>query len=121
MFGSPLLWRETQKPPRFLIFEGRVVLVLLFTIMHLRMWTVTLAIAVMFVFWYFEKHKSIPADAILRYVRSLLIGPTRSARGRHEERLPVDFWFEPAMYLQALRAKKNPVAKPAGKDKEPPK
>lgn len=94
IFGTPLFWRETMKPGKFLIFEGRVVFVLLPTIMHLRLWTLTLSVVTMFVFWYFDR-KGVSANSIMRFLRSKLIGKKRSARGTFEERLPVDFFFEP--------------------------
>ena len=99
IFGSSLFWRETHKPAKFLIFEGRVVTVLLLAVMHFRVWTVCLALVTMAVFWWFDR-KGIPVDAILRYVRSRIVGNRRSARGLHEERLAVDFAMEPALILK---------------------
>jgi hypothetical protein len=96
MFGTPLFWRETHKPGKFLIFEGRVVIVLLLMVMHIRPWTIALAFSVMAVLYFFDR-KGVPADSILRYLRARLVGRRRTARGVHNERVPVDFHFEAKM------------------------
>lgn len=93
IFGTPLFWRETHKPGKFLIFEGRVVIVLLLMVMHIRPWTIALAFTVMGVLYFFER-KGVPADSILRYLRARLVGRRRTARGVHNERVAVDFHFE---------------------------
>jgi intracellular multiplication protein IcmT len=105
MFGTPVFWRETMKPAKFLIFDGRVVLVLVPAFMHLRYWTLITAIITMFVFWYFDR-KGVSANSILRFLRSKLIGRKRSARGVHEERTAVDFGFECRVYLQRLEVER---------------
>lgn len=102
MFGEPVFWRDTMKPAKFLIFDVRAALALFPALMHLRPWTIALAIVVMGVFWWFDR-KGVPADSILRYLRARLVGPRRSARGAHEERLPVDFGFECRAYLEHAR------------------
>lgn len=96
MFGTPLFWRETHKPGKFLIFEGRVVIVLLLMVMHIRPWTIALAFSVMAVLYFFDR-KGVPADSILRYLRARLVGRRRTARGVHNQRVPVDFHFEGKM------------------------
>jgi len=93
IYGTPLFWRETHKPGKFLMFEGRVVVVLLLMVMHIRPWTIVLAFSVMGILYYFSR-KGVPADAILRYLRARLVGRRRTARGVHNERVPVDFHFE---------------------------
>jgi hypothetical protein len=110
IYGTPLFWRETHKPGKFLIFEGRVVIVIFLMIMHIRPWTIILAFSVMGILYYFSR-KGVPADAILRYLRARLVGRRRTARGIHNERIPVDFHFEPAR-LRKLRSVpvNNPTA-----------
>lgn len=92
-FGTPLYWRETHKQPKFLIFDGRIVVIFLGVILYVRLWTILLAIAVMIVLFLFDR-RGIPADSILRFLRSSLVGRRRSARGLGEERPAVDFGFE---------------------------
>jgi len=114
IFGTPLFWRETHKPGKFLIFEGRVVIVLLLMVMHIRPWTITLALCVMGVLWYFDR-KGVSADSILRYLRARLVGRKRSARGVYAERISVDFHFEPSAFRQSerLRAARSASGKGA--------
>lgn len=94
-FGTPLYWRETHKQPRFFIFDGRLVFLILLVIMHLRVWTVLLAIVTMIVLFFFER-KGVSADSILRFIRARIVGQRRTARGIRAERYPVDFGFETA-------------------------
>lgn len=110
IFGTPLFWRETHKPGKFLMFEGRVVIVLLLMVMHIRPWTIALAFTVMGVLYYFDR-KGVSADSILRYLRARIVGRRRTARGMHNERVPVGYHFEAAR-LRARVAPKTPP--PAG-------
>lgn len=98
MYGQSVFWRESMKPSKFLIFDGRVVLVIVPTFVYMRMWTLGIAIATMFIFWLFER-KGVRADAIVRFLRSKIVGNKRSARGIHEERPAVDFGFECKAFL----------------------
>lgn len=111
IFGTPLFWRETHKPGKFLIFEGRVVIVLILMVMHIRPWTIALAFTVMGVLYYFDR-KGVPADSILRYLRARLVGRRRTARGLHNERVPVNFHFEPARLRVRARKTSSPVSPP---------
>lgn len=116
MFGTPLYWRITHRQPRFILFDGRVVVLLLLTVMHIRFWTIGLSLTAMFLLWYFER-KNISADSILRYLRARLVGPKRSARGFSAERSMVDFgWETPAMVEEQIRLERL-LAERSGKVK----
>lgn len=99
MYGRSVFWRETMKPAKFLIFDGRVVLVLLPTFIHMRIWTLSIAMITMMVFWYFDR-KGISASSIVRFVRARFIGKKRSARGVYEERSAIDFSYESVPYMR---------------------
>ena len=99
MYGQSVYWRETMKNGKFLIFEGRVVFVILPTFIHMRLWTLFIAIFTMLVFWWFDR-KGVSTDSIVRYLKSRIIGKKRSARGVFEERTAIDFGFESGIYLQ---------------------
>lgn len=101
-FGTPVFWRETHKQPRFLIFDGRLVLVLFLTIMHLRLWTIALSLVTIGVLWYFDR-KGISADSIIRFLRARLVGRRRTARGLHNERPAVDLSFETEADVERVR------------------
>ena len=103
-FGTPLYWRETHKQPRLLIFDGRLIVLLLGVILYVRIWTILLALSAMIVLFLFDR-KGVPADSILRYLRARLVGRRRSARGHAAERRAVDFGFEtPAMVKRVAEA-----------------
>ena len=101
-FGAPLYWRETHRQPRFLFLDGRLVITLFVMIMHIRPWTIALALITIIILWAFER-KGISADSILRYLRASLVGRKRSARGFHAERPMVDFGFETEQMVQNQR------------------
>lgn len=110
-FGTPLYWRETHKQPKFLIFDGRIVVIFLGVILHVRLWTILLAVAVMIVLFLFDR-RGIPADSILRFLRSALVGRRRSARGLAEERPPVDFGFETQAMVARMAATPSTIPGP---------
>ncbi|MFX4300059.1 IcmT/TraK family protein [Pseudosulfitobacter pseudonitzschiae] len=102
MYGQSVFWRETMKNGKFLIFEGRVVFVLLPTFIHMRLWTISIAVFTMFMFWWFDR-KGVSTDAIIRFLKSKLIGKKRTARGVYEERSAIDFSFETRVYERNLK------------------
>lgn len=71
-------WRNTMKPVRFFNFDARAGLVLLLVILHVRLWTLTLAIVVNVTFYLLER-KGLTFSAALRAFRVWLIGPYRPA------------------------------------------
>lgn len=97
MYGQSVFWRETMKNGKFLIFEGRVVFVILPTFIHMRLWTISIAVFTMFMFWWFDR-KGISTDAIVRFLKSKIIGKKRTARGVYEERTAIDFRFEAEIF-----------------------
>lgn len=101
MYGSSLFWRETHRQPRFLIFDGRLVILLLLMVMHIRIWTVLIAVTAGLVVWYFER-KGVSVESIVRYIRAAVIGRHRSARGRGAERYAVDFGFETHRHIRQM-------------------
>lgn len=121
-FGTSLYWRETHKQPKLVIFDGRLIVLLLLVILHVRLWTIFLVLLAMLVLFFFER-KGVPADSILRYLRSSLVGKKRTARGISAERMPVDFGYESrymvereaerisAMSLKMEKSKKIPKKK----------
>jgi hypothetical protein len=91
--GRPLYWRETHRQVRFGPLDGRVVVLFLMTILHLRLWTLSLTLACLGILFFFSR-KGIHADSILRYLRASIVGRKRSAHGLAAERMPVDYGFE---------------------------
>jgi intracellular multiplication protein IcmT len=73
---KPWHWRNTQKTVRFFIFDARAGFFVVLVLVHARLWTLTLAIFVMFIFWLLER-KSLTFPAALRAIRVWFIGPRR--------------------------------------------
>lgn len=101
IYGSPAFWRETHKQVRFVIFDGRIFVVWLLMIMHLRVWTVLLAIGITFGLFLLER-KGVSADSALRFMRASFAGRRRTARGIQEERRPIDFGYETEKDVQDM-------------------
>ncbi len=78
-------WRNSMRTARFFMFDARSVLGIVLVILHIRMWTFMLALAVMTAFWMAER-AGYDFNASLRRIRSFIIGPKRPAtawsRGR---------------------------------------
>ncbi|MFG6082112.1 IcmT/TraK family protein [Paracoccus litorisediminis] len=101
LYGSPLFWRETHRQPRFLMFDGRVIVIIMLCIMHIRAWTVALVLISLFILWFFDR-KGISADSILRFLRARFVGKRRTARGYAAERSFVDFGHETIADMNAM-------------------
>lgn len=110
MFGTPLYWRETHRQPKFLMFDGRVIVVMIFFVMHVRFWTFGLVVLTLAVLFWFSR-KGVGPDDILRFIRARLAGKRRTARGLGAERLPVDFGFETEAHVERARQRIEFAAK----------
>lgn len=102
LFGSPLYWRETHRQPRFLMLDGRIVVLLLLMVMHIRVWTIALTLVAIAVQWWFGR-KGISPDSILRFLRASIVGRKRTARGFAAERSAVDYGFETQAHVERMR------------------
>lgn len=71
-------WRNTMKPVRFFQFDARSALFVLLVLVHARLWTFGLLIAVLMIFWLLER-KGLSFMAAIRSIRSWVVGPYRPA------------------------------------------
>ena len=83
-------WRNTQKPARFFILDARAFLAFLFFLVHMRLWTLYVVIAIMFFFWLMERF-GLTFEASLRAVRCWFLGQNRPANSRRARRRWIDF------------------------------
>lgn len=84
-------WRDTYRPARFVVLDGRIALVLLPTLMHFRWYTVALTAAVAAFLYYFERRREMDVASSLRWIRSKLCGRIRYPRAMHKIRRPIDY------------------------------
>ena len=93
MYGERNYWRETQRSPRFLCFDSRIVIFMGLALIHFRPWTMALlgiaAAALLWMDW-----KGINPANIVRHIRTFLGGPVIKARRQSELRQPIDYGFE---------------------------
>lgn len=85
-----MAWRDTMRPARFFVFDGRAVFPLLVFLMHIRVWTLLMAIASMAVFYLLER-KGLTAPAAFRALRSWLAGRHRPVERHTRLRRRVDY------------------------------
>lgn len=83
-------WRNTQKPARFFFVDARAFISVAVWLFHARMWTFSLCIIVMIVFWLVER-AGLTFDSALRALRSWLLGANRPANRRKARRRWIDF------------------------------
>ena len=83
-------WRNTQKPARFFAFDARAFLAILLFLVHARLWTFALAIAVIVIFWILER-RGLTFAASLRALRSWVLGVKRPANQRRNRRHWIDY------------------------------
>lgn len=80
-------WRNTMKPTRFFFgVDARAALFLLLLMVHFRVWTFLLVVAVMALFYVLEQ-RGLSFEAALRAFRLWIIGPSRPRiLERHKQR-----------------------------------
>lgn len=71
-------WRDTARRIRFFMFDARAAIPFIFTLLHLRWWTVGLAFVSFIVFGMLERW-GYTIEVALRMLRSWAAGPVRSA------------------------------------------
>ncbi len=71
-------WRNTMKPARFFILDGRAVFFVVLLLLHARPWTLYLLIGVAVILWILER-RGLSFAAALRSVRVWFIGKYRPA------------------------------------------
>jgi hypothetical protein len=105
IFGKPILWRDTAKTPRLVIFDARLVFFFFLLALHLRVWTFFTLIVAILAFWAVERYGYALPNA-LRAIRNAIAGARRPAQPGYRYRTGVDYGFE------ALRPH-QPAAAPA--------
>ncbi len=83
-------WRNSMRTTRFFAFDSRAALGVLLVIIHLRMWTVLLAVCVVCAFWFAER-AGYGLEAACRRIRTLLLGPNRPAVVLKTKRRLIDY------------------------------
>lgn len=83
-------WRNSQKVPRFFFMDARVTIFILLFLLHMRLWTLVLAVIFMILFWLLER-RGLTFEAALRAFRSWVLGMRRPACSRTVRRRWVDY------------------------------
>ncbi|MFH1158400.1 MAG: IcmT/TraK family protein [Pseudomonadota bacterium] len=76
--GARWHWRNTMKPARFFILDGRAVFFVALFLVHARLWTIYLLIGVAVIFWILER-RGLSFASALRALRLWFIGANRPA------------------------------------------
>ncbi len=72
-------WRDSARPPRFFMVDALAAMPLLLFLLHIRLWTLYLALGTMVFFAILERF-NFTVPVFLRWTRSTLAGPIRVAR-----------------------------------------
>lgn len=83
-------WRDTMREVRFFAFDARSAAPILLFIMHMRTWTLVLAILTMIAFSMLER-RGLTFSAALRSFRSWMTGDYRPATLFSRKRKMIDF------------------------------
>jgi len=70
-------WRDTGRHPRFFIVDARAVYGLLLVILHLRLWTIMVALAIFLILWVCELFGLSPVVAVRSLYTWLATGGLR--------------------------------------------
>ena len=112
MFGEPIVWRDTMRAPRLLIFDARLIFCCALLIVHLRVWTVLILVVGIIVFWLIER-AGLRFPSALRALRSRFAGAARPATPRNLYRGSITTAFEGHPLLPAQRQRPISAAKDA--------
>ncbi len=83
-------WRNSQRVPRFFIFDARVFFALMLFMVHIALWTLALGLIAIFVFWTFERF-GLTFESALRAIRAWILGRERPALVRLHYRRWTDY------------------------------
>ena len=70
-------WRDTYRPARFFVIDGRILFLIIPMLIHVRWYTVGPTVVVAAVLFYFEKRRDMDVPSAVRMARSWLAGPIR--------------------------------------------
>ncbi len=87
IFDQINIWRETQRPARFLCFDARIVVFIGLFLVHARIWTLCLMMLAAASLFLMERNGVKPVNAG-RHLRSWLAGPVVRARRLDDLRMP---------------------------------
>lgn len=97
-------WRDTHKPARFFFLDARAGIPLLATLLHVKPWTVTVAVLVIGLFWYLER-VGLDIASASRALRCYFAGDVRPASPAIKTRSMIDYQRNPGLEM----AKKSKV------------
>lgn len=78
MFNSYNHWRNTARPVRFFTVDYRAGIFLFIFLMHIRIWTFILLLAVLFILFLLDQ-RGLTMPLAMRRLRIWFIGPVRPA------------------------------------------
>ena len=88
--GTDFHWRNTMRPTRFFAFDSRAVLPLMLVFVHIRLWTLVLALFTTSVFWMAER-AGYGFEPLLRRIRCMIVGPKRPGIVGTKKRHLIDY------------------------------
>jgi|SRR5688572_15276816 intracellular multiplication protein IcmT len=94
VYGGDTHWRNSMKPARFFFLDARAAVPFVFTLLHLRLWTLAVAAITTLIFYILEQ-RGLSFDAALRAIRVWFVGDKRPNIQPSNRRRMVDYSFEP--------------------------
>lgn len=71
-------WRDSARSVRFFIWDGKSVFPIIIFLMHMRIWTLVVALVTMMFFTILNRYGFSPI-VFLRFLRSFIAGPRKTA------------------------------------------
>ena len=98
-------WRDSMRSARFFALDARAAFPFLLVLLHIRWWTLALALVCTLVFWLAER-LGLRFDAALRAVRAWFVAPIRPAQPIERNRRMADLG---ALDMMTLAATEKPA------------
>lgn len=94
MYGGDTHWRNSMKPARFFFMDARAAVPFVFTLLHLRWYTLVFAALTTLLFYILEQ-RGMSFDAALRAMRVWFVGRRRTNISHTDRHRMVDYGWEP--------------------------
>jgi intracellular multiplication protein IcmT len=94
VYGGDTHWRNSMKPARFFFMDARAAVPFVFTLLHLRWYTMLMALFTTLIFYLLEQ-RGMSFDAALRGFRVWFVGRKRPNIKHSDRHRMVDYAWEP--------------------------
>jgi intracellular multiplication protein IcmT len=106
-------WRDSYRQARFFFLDARAGIAVLLVLVHIRPWTIALAVVAIGLSWWTERI-GLGVSGALRAVRDWFAGPIRPALPAHKIRQQVDYGRRTLTWDREPETGEHAIVAPSG-------